>query len=46
MTGRVLRLTLGPTWAVVKIMVPIRVMVGLFGDNGKENGNYYNGLHG
>ena len=23
----------------------IRVMLGLYGDNGKENGNYYNGLH-
>ena len=32
-------------WVVVKIMVPIRVILGLhwgsMGDNGKENGNYY-----
>ena len=28
-------------WVVVKIMVPIRVILGLYGDNGKENGNYY-----
>ena len=30
-------------------MVPIRVILGLYwgymGDNGKENGNYYNGLY-
>ena len=35
---------------VVKIMVPIKVILGLYwgfmGDNGKENGNYYNGLYG
>ena len=31
--------------ACFKIMVPIRVILGLYGgDNGKENGNYYNGL--
>ena len=33
-----------------EIMVPIRVILGLYwgymGDNGKENGNYYNGLFG
>ena len=23
------------------IKVPIRVILGLYGDNGKENGNYY-----
>ena len=23
----------------------IRVILGLYGDNGKENGNYYNGLY-
>ena len=31
-------------------MVPIRVILGLYwgymGDNGKENGNYYNGFYG
>ena len=31
-------------------MVSIRVILGLYwgymGDNGKENGNYYNGLYG
>ena len=34
---------------VVKIMGPflgyIRVILGLYRDNGKENGNYYNGLY-
>ena len=33
-----------------KIMVPIREILGLYwgcmGENGKENGNYYNGLYG
>ena len=37
-------------WVVVKIMVPIRVILGLYwgsmGDNGKEHGNYYNGFYG
>ena len=32
------------TWVVVKTMVPIRVILGIYwgcmGDNGKENGNY------
>ena len=23
----------------------LRVILGLYGDNGKENGNYYNGLY-
>ena len=34
---------------VVKIMVPIREILGLcwgsMGDNGKENGHYHNGLN-
>ena len=36
-------------WVVVKIMVPVGAILGLYrgylGDNGKENGNYYNGLY-
>ena len=48
--GKVEPLEDGKTWVVVKIMVPIRVMLGSYwgymGDNGKENRNYYHGLYG
>ena len=34
-------------WGNIKVMSGVggntRVMLGLYGDNGKENGNYYNG---
>ena len=40
---------LAPGSGPLKIMVTIRVTLGLYwgsmGDNGKENGNYYNGLY-
>ena len=39
-------LALSDTWVVVKIKVTLGLYWGYMGDNGKENGNYYDGLYG
>ena len=37
---------LGLYWVIIRLYWGyIGVIVGLYGDNGKENGNYYNGLY-
>ena len=33
-------------WNLVRLHIIIRVILGLYWDTGKENGNYYNGLLG
>ena len=47
LTSRSLRSSHSLTSSQVdRIWGNIRVILGPYGDNGKENGNYYNGLHG